>query len=54
MNDDKTRNLFLRLQMGDLATIWASSTPTNDDAELDAGYIPAPLQTGASHCRTTD
>jgi hypothetical protein len=36
MDDDETRNSFLRLQMEDLATIWASSTPTNDDAELDA------------------
>jgi hypothetical protein len=35
MDDDETRKLILRLQMENLATIWASSTPTNDDAELD-------------------
>jgi hypothetical protein len=35
MNEDETRKLILSLQMEDLATIWASSTPTNDDAELD-------------------
>jgi hypothetical protein len=35
MDDDETRKLILRLQMEDLATIWASSTPANDDAELD-------------------
>ncbi|KAG9844860.1 hypothetical protein KCU98_g7097, partial [Aureobasidium melanogenum] len=37
MDDDETRRLILRLQMEDLASIWASSTTTTDDGtELDA------------------
>jgi hypothetical protein len=37
MEDDDTRKLILRLQMEDLASIWASSTTSNDDAtEFDA------------------
>ncbi|KAH0367815.1 hypothetical protein KCU65_g4466, partial [Aureobasidium melanogenum] len=37
MVDDETRRLILRLQMDDLASIWASSTTSTDDGtELDA------------------
>lgn len=37
MDDDETRRLVLRLQLGDLASIWASSTASTDDGtELDA------------------
>ncbi|KAG9672401.1 hypothetical protein KCU99_g6929, partial [Aureobasidium melanogenum] len=37
MDDDETRRLILRLQMEDLASIWASSTTSTDDGtELDA------------------
>jgi hypothetical protein len=37
MEDDDTRKLILRLQMEDLASIWATSTTSNDDAtEFDA------------------
>jgi hypothetical protein len=37
MDDDETRKLVLRLQMEDLASIWASSTTSTDDAaDLDA------------------
>lgn len=37
MDDDETRRLILRLQMEDLASIWASSTASsNDGTELDA------------------
>ncbi|KAG9516063.1 hypothetical protein KCU93_g9291, partial [Aureobasidium melanogenum] len=37
MDDDETRRLILRLQMEDLASIWASSTTSIDDGtELDA------------------
>lgn len=37
MDDDETRRLILRLQMDDLASIWAlSTTSTEDGTELDA------------------